>query len=107
LINHAVSDEATRRWLSDVLRNARDEQIASRLGLTARRKSGDVREALSKRETEVLDLVAQGLTNPQIANVLWISEGTVKVHVRHIFEKLGARTRVEAAMKADTLRDIL
>lgn len=44
---------------------------------------------LSPRESEILDLVRQGLTNPEIAKTLFVSVSTVKVHVRHIFEKLG------------------
>jgi DNA-binding NarL/FixJ family response regulator len=55
---------------------------------------------LSPRESEVLDLVAQGLSNRAIAQRLFISEVTVKVHVRHIFEKLGVRTRTQAALWA-------
>jgi two-component system NarL family response regulator len=49
------------------------------------------------REREVLDLVRQGLSNREIAKTLWIAESTVKVHVHHILEKLGARSRTEAA----------
>jgi DNA-binding NarL/FixJ family response regulator len=54
-------------------------------------------ELLSRREREVYELLAQGRTNPEIARALFISESTTKVHVRHIFEKLGVRTRAEAA----------
>jgi DNA-binding NarL/FixJ family response regulator len=48
----------------------------------------------------VLSLIAEGLSNRQIAARLYISDVTVKVHVRHIFEKLGVRTRTEAALIA-------
>jgi DNA-binding CsgD family transcriptional regulator len=54
------------------------------------------RQPLSPREAEVLDLVVQGRSNAEIARTLFISESTTKVHVRHIFEKLGAHTRAEA-----------
>lgn len=48
-------------------------------------------------------LIAQGLTNREIARTLWISESTVKVHVRHVLAKMGARSRTEAiAASADT-----
>lgn len=52
---------------------------------------------LTDREIEVLDLIAQGLGNKGIAAALYISENTVKTHVRHILEKLGLRSRSEAA----------
>jgi DNA-binding CsgD family transcriptional regulator/tetratricopeptide (TPR) repeat protein len=55
---------------------------------------------LSKREKEVLGLVAQGLSNAEIGQRLFISPVTVKVHVRHIFEKLGVKSRAEAALRA-------
>jgi DNA-binding NarL/FixJ family response regulator len=55
--------------------------------------SGD---ALTERETEVLQLLSQGLANKQIASVLGISEHTVKFHVSAIYTKLGATNRAEA-----------
>jgi DNA-binding NarL/FixJ family response regulator len=53
-------------------------------------------EALTPRETEVLQLVAQGLANKQIALELDISEHTVKFHISSIYSKLGAGNRTEA-----------
>jgi DNA-binding NarL/FixJ family response regulator len=55
---------------------------------------------LSKREREVLDCLARGMTSAQIADDLFISENTVKTHVRHILEKLEASNRAEAVSKA-------
>jgi DNA-binding NarL/FixJ family response regulator len=52
---------------------------------------------LTDREIEVLGLIAQGLSNKEIAVALYISQNTVKTHVRHILEKLGLRSRSEAA----------
>jgi len=57
-------------------------------------------EALTQRELEVIRLVAEGLGNKEIAAVLSISENTVKTHVRHILNKLGLRSRAEAAAYA-------
>lgn len=55
---------------------------------------------LSSREMEVLICLAQGKTTMQIARELYISENTVKTHVRHILEKLDASNRAEAVSKA-------
>jgi DNA-binding NarL/FixJ family response regulator len=54
---------------------------------------------LSPRETELLDLVAQGLTNKEIGPKLNISYDTVRAHLRRIYEKLHVRCRTEAVMK--------
>jgi DNA-binding NarL/FixJ family response regulator len=59
--------------------------------------------ALSERETEVLRLVAQGLSNQAVAEALNISLGTVKLHVNHILGKLRVSGRTEAALKAVAL----
>jgi DNA-binding NarL/FixJ family response regulator len=53
-------------------------------------------DALTERETEVLKHVANGNRNRDIANHLFISEETVKVHIKHIMEKLGASDRTQA-----------
>ena len=58
---------------------------------------------LTERENAVLALVAQGMTNRDIAEALVISRATVQNHLRHIFEKLGATSRLEAAVKANLL----
>jgi len=55
---------------------------------------------LSKREMEVLDCLANGMTSAQIAAELFITENTVKTHVRHILDKLEASNRAEAVSKA-------
>ena len=52
---------------------------------------------LTAREVEVLSLVAEGASNREIANALFISETTVKSHLLHIFPKLGVDDRTEAA----------
>ncbi len=57
-------------------------------------------EALSTREIEVLELVARGTSNKQIAKQLWVSETTVKSHMLHIFDKLGVADRTAAVTEA-------
>src|SRR5205085_7887874 len=80
-----------------IAERAKDRALLRRLNLPT--KLADAASLLSKREREVHELLAQGLSNREIARVLYIEEVTVKVHVRHIFEKLGVRTRVEAAIR--------
>ena len=68
-------------------------------------RSGQAREAeqiasLTPREVEVLRLLSQGQTNPQIAKNLLVSRGTVKIHVQHIISKLGVSDRTQAAVRA-------
>jgi DNA-binding NarL/FixJ family response regulator len=54
---------------------------------------------LSKRETEILELLSKGLSNKEIADPLNISVETVRVHLRRVYEKLHVHSRTEAAMK--------
>ncbi|HEX4443811.1 MAG TPA: response regulator transcription factor [Galbitalea sp.] len=56
--------------------------------------------SLSPRETEVLTLVAAGMSNPAIATALFVSEATVKTHLLHVFEKLGVSDRTRAVTRA-------
>ena len=62
------------------------------------------RLGLTERETEVLDLVAEGRTNRQIGDILFISEKTASVHVTNLLRKLGVASRKEAAEMSRQLR---
>jgi DNA-binding NarL/FixJ family response regulator len=63
----------------------------------------DLIEPLSEREIEILKLVAQGLTNKEIATRLYLAEGTVKNYVTSILGKISARDRTQAAIRAREL----
>jgi DNA-binding NarL/FixJ family response regulator len=56
-------------------------------------------EDLSPREREILELLAEGFPNKQIANRMGVTDGTVRWHLRHVYHKLHVRSRTEAALK--------
>jgi len=72
----------------------------SRLSRKTARTSDSLIEPLSERELEVLRLIARGASNREIAESLFLAEGTVKNHVTSILGKLEARDRTQAALKA-------
>ncbi len=51
---------------------------------------------ITRRELEILELIAQGMSNREIADKLYVSENTVKTHSSRVFDKLGARRRTQA-----------
>jgi two-component system, NarL family, response regulator LiaR len=53
---------------------------------------------LTEREIEILKLLIQGLSNPEIATLLFISQSTVKTHLRSLYKKLNVEHRVQAAV---------
>ena len=103
LLGIAAIDPRITLEIQPVLLSARDARLAARHGIALNRSplprpAPD--ESLTRREREVLRLVADGLSNREVAGKLFISEVTVKVHLRHIYEKLGVRNRMEAALHA-------
>ena len=58
---------------------------------------------MTEREREILALVAQGASNRQVAERLYLTEGTVKNHMSSILSKLGVRDRTQAVLKAKEL----
>jgi DNA-binding NarL/FixJ family response regulator len=75
----------------------------SRLPQPSPTRAGSLPEPLSERETEILGLLAQGLTNKEIAARLFLAEGTVKNYVSSILGKIGARDRAQAVIRAREL----
>ncbi|KUL28022.1 response regulator transcription factor [Actinoplanes awajinensis] len=87
--NAYLSPKVTRQVLDRLpVATARPEEDLAKVGL------------LSDRETEVLVLLAQGLSNAEIGRQLFVSEGTVKTHLYRVFAKLQCDNRVQAAMLA-------
>jgi LuxR family transcriptional regulator, maltose regulon positive regulatory protein len=84
--------------LVDLVRRAGDDDLVRTLGLSV--AENDRRQLLTRREREVFDLLRQGLSNRQIADVLVVSESTAKLHVQHVFNKLGIHSRQALAIQA-------
>ncbi len=62
---------------------------------------------LTAREKEVLCLIAKGASNREIAQTLFLSEGTVRNHISHVLTRLDLRDRTQAAIVANTFLDYL
>jgi ATP/maltotriose-dependent transcriptional regulator MalT len=96
LLNALLTQSDVAASVVDVVVRAKDERLARSMGAQVRLTGRNAADRLTPRETEVFGLVRTGLTNRGIADALVVSEATVKVHIRHIYEKLGVRTRAEA-----------
>jgi DNA-binding NarL/FixJ family response regulator len=83
--------------LEDIMTRALDRSVAASIGWNIGLPTKP--EPLSQRERQVYALMCEGLTNKEIGSSLFIAEATVKVHVRHILQKLNVRSRTEAVMK--------
>lgn len=95
--------EMLRRTLLDVAagKSALSPEITAQVFNVMRRaQSARSRDLVSGRELEVLRCLARGLTTSQIAAQLFISENTVKTHIRHVLEKMEVNNRAEAVAKA-------
>jgi len=99
LLEHAVSASDVRMGLATIAAG-RTVWAPGVLSSPGARPQRTVRPTLTRRERQVLDLMSQGMGNRAIAAQLFISENTVKNHVRRVHEKLGVRTRTEAVVRA-------
>jgi len=79
---------------------SRMSDLEARSGSQTAASQQNLVEPLSERELEILGVLATGASNREIANELFITEGTVKNHVTNILGKLGVRDRTQAALKA-------
>ena len=84
-------------------RRAESELVAT--GERPRRRVASARDELTPQELTVARLVAQGLTNREVAAQLFLSTNTIETHLRHVFQKLGLRSRTQLAAKFTDFRD--
>ena len=88
-------------WLGLKLNGARQKMAAQEVSAAAGEPvvpDGKKREGLgiTRRELEILELIASGMSNREIAGKLYVSENTVKTHASRVFDKLGAKRRTQA-----------
>jgi LuxR family maltose regulon positive regulatory protein len=81
----------------------RAERLLSAFPAAERKEGSPAQSLVSAREREVLVLLAEGSSNREIADALYISEGTVKTHVHHLAEKLEAKSRGAIVQRARLL----
>jgi LuxR family transcriptional regulator, maltose regulon positive regulatory protein len=98
LVPAAAGHPSAAAVLRRAMRAGRDETLARATGL-AGPNGTTASDALTPRESEVLALMVEGLSNTEIGSRLFISPRTVKVHVHNILGKLESRSRIEAVLK--------
>jgi DNA-binding CsgD family transcriptional regulator len=91
LTRHTKTVEVREVMVDAPLNFVRDQEKLASLGITP-------------RELEILQLIAEGLSNKEIAARVFVSENTVKTHSSRVFDKLGARRRTQAVQMAKELR---
>ena len=98
--------EEMKSLLAQIQKSRKDDYVAGLLaafGAPVHIDQSSLIEPLTEREIDVLRLIAEGMSNPEIAEKLVLSVGTVKTHVKHIYGKLNVDDRVKAAGNAREL----
>jgi len=100
LLNGALSHEISPQYVRRLLDASGDADIVKIEPSKPLVRKSELVEPLSDREIEVIQLIAEGLTNQEIASRLYLSLNTVKVHTRNIYGKLGVTSRMQAVARA-------
>jgi DNA-binding NarL/FixJ family response regulator len=95
-ITRAVQAAAAHQSVLDPAVQSQLLAAATASAVPTARPAAALPDELTPREGEVLTLIAQGLSNAEIAGHLVVSEATVKTHINHVFAKIGARDRAQA-----------
>ena len=100
-LRETIGDDALAKARTEGSKLSLDEAVAYvRRARGTRKRPSDGWESLTPTELEVVRHVAAGMTNPEIGARMFISRGTVKVHLSHVYAKLGLRNRSEVAAEA-------
>jgi LuxR family maltose regulon positive regulatory protein len=98
-LSRGIAPDYARQLLAAFPVADSEQTTSSQLGVTEL----ELVEPLSERELEVLQLIAKGLTNQEVATRLYLSLHTVKVHAHNIYGKLGVKNRTQAVAKGKAL----
>jgi LuxR family transcriptional regulator, maltose regulon positive regulatory protein len=98
-----LSVGGTRERVIHALRRAGDEELSNALCVDGFAGRSEL-QPLTAREREVHDLVCEGLTNLEVARRLFLTQGTVKTHLHHVYDKLGIRSRAALIANAAIAR---
>jgi LuxR family maltose regulon positive regulatory protein len=98
-LSRGIAPDYARQLLAAFPVADSEQTTSSQLGVT----ESELVEPLSERELEVLQLIAEGLTNQEVATRLYLSLHTVKVHAHNIYGKLGVKNRTQAVAKGKAL----
>jgi LuxR family maltose regulon positive regulatory protein len=106
LLLHRIKNEGGRlkTYVEKIIASYPQLESASALLQPSAFSPQPLAEPLTDRELDVLRLMADGLSNPEIAAKLVVAESTVKKHINHLFDKLGVQTRVQAVNTARELK---
>jgi DNA-binding NarL/FixJ family response regulator len=86
-----------RLGASEIVRAVMEAFLARLIETSAADSTGRVRARLTRRELEILRLVAEGRPNREVAKILWVTDQTIKFHLANTYKKLGVRNRIEAS----------
>jgi DNA-binding NarL/FixJ family response regulator len=103
LLGNLRRDQTFVEEVREIVARANDADLADECGLSISWSEAR-KHRLTRRELEVYRLMVEGLSNQAIADRLFITQATAKLHVRHILQKLASRSRAEAVAK---WRDVL
>jgi two-component system, LytTR family, response regulator len=101
-----VTAQRMSKTLDKIIRKHRSAAVEPSMEIPLKTLAEELfrKEILTEKETKVLRLIAEGLSNKEIALLLYITRETVKFHIKNVYKKLGVNSRVQALQRAKELR---